>query len=106
MRERITPITAYCIRLQRMMYQSQPIAADSIFSRRITAHCISNAIRCDSLQHVAIEYLSFGAGQVRYMYCSPCPPGVRGSFSSIRMLNVEEKTVARESAARSGIKAF
>jgi len=59
MRERITPITAYCIRLQRMMYQSQPIAADCIFSRRIAAHCISNAIRCNSLQHTAIGYLSF-----------------------------------------------
>jgi hypothetical protein len=52
------------------------------------------------LQLCIIGCLVLEAGQVRYMYRSPCPPGVRGSFTSIRMLNVEEKTVSRGSAAR------
>ena len=47
-------IAANHIRLQRMIYQSQPIVADCIFPQRITAHYIANAIRLDSPQSAAI----------------------------------------------------
>jgi len=41
-------ITAYRIRLQRMMHQSQPIAADYILLQRITVNYIPTAIRRNS----------------------------------------------------------
>jgi len=47
-------ITADRSQLQRMMHQSQPIAADHILLQRITAHYIPNAIRCGSLRFAVI----------------------------------------------------